>query len=128
MVWCLLLNLPFAFPKRLNLGGNLVRICLASSSTNSQVAKASRAIESKARLCAMRRDHYNCRVCGMTGDEITLEIHLLVTGIGYPNTLITLCARCSRQVPFKEGCSPSLHQSSLAASRGLWHSSPLTEA
>ncbi len=94
----------------------------------------SRAPEPKLRLYVLRRDHYNCRLCGTPGDEITLEIHPLAPGIEDPNTLITLCARCSRESPryktaeVKERCAPLLHQSPLASLGDLIHASPLTEA
>ncbi len=94
----------------------------------------SRAIESKLRLCVLHRDHYHCRLCGTPGDEITLEIRPLAPGIEDPNTLITLCARCSRASPqyttaaVKEGYAPLLPQSSFASLNDLLHSSPSTDA
>jgi hypothetical protein len=94
-----MLSLPFSFPAYLHFGNKLARVCHPSYIKNSLDRATTRAIESKLRLCVLRRDHYNCCSCGTAGDEITLEIHPFAAGIDDPNALITLCARCSRELP-----------------------------
>ena len=53
---------------------------------------------SKMRLQVLRRDHYRCRSCDQTGDEITLEVRPIRPGASSIEELLTLCAHCRNLV------------------------------
>jgi 5-methylcytosine-specific restriction endonuclease McrA len=54
--------------------------------------------QSQTRLRVLRRDHYRCRGCDKTGDEVTLEIHQIQSDSFDPEGLITLCTTCQALV------------------------------
>jgi 5-methylcytosine-specific restriction endonuclease McrA len=60
----------------------------------SKQQKRDRQHQSKTRLRVLRRDHYRCRGCDKTGDEVTLEIYQLQPHSFDPEDLITVCTPC----------------------------------
>jgi hypothetical protein len=54
----------------------------------------SHSIQSKIRLRILRRDHYRCRGCDMSGDEITLTLRQIHPAASRPEEVLTLCTRC----------------------------------
>jgi hypothetical protein len=54
----------------------------------------SHSIQSKIRLRILRRDHYRCRGCDMSGDEITLTLRQIHPAASRSEEVLTLCTRC----------------------------------
>src|SRR5260221_11216630 len=54
----------------------------------------SHSIQPKIRLRILRRDHYRCRGCDKSGDEITITLHQIHPEASRLEEVLTLCTRC----------------------------------
>jgi 5-methylcytosine-specific restriction endonuclease McrA len=64
---------------------------------------------SKMRLQVLRRDHYRCRSCNRTGDEITLEVREICPRASTIDEMLTLCAQCRSLVEQRDITASDAH-------------------
>jgi hypothetical protein len=76
-------------------------VLFASSSTSLRSGqqspirlKAPQSEWSRLRMRTLRRDRSRCRGCDVKGDEITLRVHSIRSGMSHPDALLTLCIKC----------------------------------